>query len=94
MHIYVCSLTTYLEQCQARFKWVLHPEAENTWRDHADLPGDIALLIGPEGGLSPDEINQAIKQTFQPLHLGPRILRTETAAITAISILQARYGDL
>lgn len=89
-----CSLDTYLKQCQAQFKWVLYPAAGKSWRDYPNLPGDMALLIGPEGGLSEDEINQAMTTQFQPLCLGPRILRTETAAITAISVLQAVYGDL
>ena len=53
------------------------------------------LLIGPEGGLSDAEIKQVLQnQHFQGISLGPRILRTETAALTAISILQARFGDL
>ncbi|MDP3704995.1 MAG: 16S rRNA (uracil(1498)-N(3))-methyltransferase [Legionellaceae bacterium] len=89
-----CSLDTYLQQCQARYKWVLYPDAGKSWRDYANLPGDMALLIGPEGGLSESEINQAMTKQFQPLCLGPRILRTETAAITAISVLQAVYGDI
>jgi len=90
----VCSLTTYLNQCQAKCRWVLYPEAGKSWRDYPSQAGDIALLIGPEGGLSEDEIQQALNQQFQPLGLGSRILRTETAAITALSVLQAVYGDL
>lgn len=54
----------------------------------------FTLLVGPEGGLSEAEINQAKQKNFQPLRLGPRILRTETAALTAIAALQARFGDL
>jgi 16S rRNA (uracil1498-N3)-methyltransferase len=53
----------------------------------------VALLIGPEGGLSEAEISLAEQQGFAPLTLGPRVLRTETAPITALSILQYRWGD-
>jgi 16S rRNA (uracil1498-N3)-methyltransferase len=56
--------------------------------------GQIALLVGPEGGLSEHEIEQAIAQDFQALALGPRVLRTETAPLAAISILQSLWGDM
>ena len=89
-----CSYATYLNACDAPIKWVLHPYADTSWRDHAFASGDIALLIGPEGGLSEDEIVEAKAHGFMPLSLGPRILRTETAAIVALSVLQAIAGDL
>lgn len=53
----------------------------------------VTLLIGPEGGLAPQERETAAKSGFEPVRLGPRILRTETAAIAAISALQAMLGD-
>jgi len=53
----------------------------------------IHLLIGPEGGLSPAEIELATKHHFQSIVLGPRILRTETAALTAIASMQSLWGD-
>ncbi len=56
--------------------------------------GKISLLIGPEGGLSDREIGQTQRAGFTPLRLGPRILRTETAALAAISALQVIWGDL
>jgi 16S rRNA (uracil1498-N3)-methyltransferase len=56
--------------------------------------GNITLLIGPEGGLAPEEGAAAIAQGFVPVHLGPRILRTETAAIAALAALQQTFGDL
>jgi 16S rRNA (uracil1498-N3)-methyltransferase len=57
-------------------------------------PGtSIELLIGAEGGLSNGEIELAISQQFQSIVLGPRILRTETAALTAISVMQSLWGD-
>ncbi len=54
----------------------------------------IVLLIGPEGGWAPEEQRQAQKQGFLPLTLGPRILRAETAAIAALSILQSRLDEM
>lgn len=54
---------------------------------------EIQLLIGAEGGLSQGEINLATAQGFQSIVLGPRILRTETAALTAISVMQSVWGD-
>lgn len=89
-----CSLDVYLQACDARIKLVLHPHAAKSWRDCVFDVGDIALLIGPEGGLSDEEISQAQSHDFQSLCLGPRVLRTETAAITALSVLQAVAGDL
>jgi 16S rRNA (uracil1498-N3)-methyltransferase len=50
---------------------------------------DVILLIGPEGGFTPDEIELAIKAGFQAVSLGKRILRTETAGIAAISTIHA-----
>lgn len=56
--------------------------------------GKVLLLVGPEGGLSETERALAAKAGFQGLKLGPRILRTETAALVALSLLQASWGDL
>lgn len=55
---------------------------------------EIALLIGPEGGFTSQEVHLAQQAGFCALSLGPRILRTETAAITAITLLQHLWGDL
>lgn len=54
----------------------------------------LAILIGPEGGLSDTEVQQATNQGLTPVHLGPRVLRTETAAPVVLSLLQAQWGDL
>lgn len=53
-----------------------------------------AILIGPEGGFDADEIKLAKANHFSILNLGPRILRTETAGLAAMSILQAAFGDM
>jgi 16S rRNA (uracil1498-N3)-methyltransferase len=57
------------------------------------IDDSLTLLIGPEGGLNEAEIALAISCGFQPVSLGPRILRTETAALAAVAILQSRFGD-
>jgi 16S rRNA (uracil1498-N3)-methyltransferase len=54
----------------------------------------ITLLIGPEGGLAPEERAAAIGKGFIEVQLGPRVLRTETAAIAALAALQQAFGDL
>lgn len=59
-----------------------------------DATSSFTLLIGPEGGLSPSEQQQAFASGYQGIRLGPRVLRTETAALVALSALQARFGDL
>ncbi len=53
----------------------------------------IHLLIGSEGGLSEEEVKQALQTGFKAINLGPRILRTETAGIAVLSILQSLWGD-
>lgn len=54
----------------------------------------VTLLIGPEGGFSTKEVDQAINSGFYPWSLGPRVLRTETAAMVAIALIQSKWGDL
>lgn len=54
----------------------------------------ICLLVGPEGGFSDSEYEAADIAGFQAVSLGPRVLRTETAALTAIAVAQSRWGDL
>jgi 16S rRNA (uracil1498-N3)-methyltransferase len=55
---------------------------------------EIRILIGPEGGLDGDEINMAEEIGFKRIRLGPRILRTETAALAAVAAVQTLWGDL
>jgi len=57
-------------------------------------PRSAAVLVGPEGGFSAAEAEQAQGAGFVPVHLGPRILRTETAGLAAVTLLQYHYGDL
>ena len=55
---------------------------------------DVQIAIGPEGGFAPDELEAFRVAEFSPVGLGPRILRTETAAIAALVWLQVRFGDM
>ena len=87
-------LDQWQTSCDASLKLVLHHRTEKSLGDMLAPSAEIALLIGPEGGLSEREIEQAIAQDFQPLALGPRVLRTETAPLAAISILQSLWGDM
>lgn len=73
---------------------VLSPSAPASLAGIASLPSKVELLIGPEGGLDDDEITAAQKAGFMPVRLGPRVLRTETAAVVALTVLQALWGDL
>lgn len=55
---------------------------------------DLAIIIGPEGGMSEDEVEQMRSAGGIPVTLGPRILRTETAGMAAMSALFCLYGDM
>ncbi|WP_440874326.1 16S rRNA (uracil(1498)-N(3))-methyltransferase [Thalassotalea sp. PLHSN55] len=87
-------LTQWLEQQTSALKLNLHPKASHSIMSLPIENQRVRLLVGPEGGLSDDEITLANDADFQDVLLGPRVLRTETAALTAITALQCRYGDL
>jgi len=84
-------LTAWTENLAAELKLVLHPQTQPFAKYAA--PKDLALLIGPEGGLSSGEVEQALNQGFQAVSLGPRVLRTETAPIAALAVAQHLWGD-
>lgn len=88
------SLNTWLAEKTSDLKLNLHPRAEFSVSTLPAPKGGVRLLIGPEGGLSDEEISQANAHDFIDILLGPRVLRTETAALTAITALQCRFGDL
>ena len=85
-------LVDWLAQVEADLKLVLHPVAEPLV-SHAK-PTSLAFLIGPEGGLNDAEVSQAVAAQFQAARLGPRVLRTETAAVVALSVAQQLWGDV
>ncbi|WFF41091.1 16S rRNA (uracil(1498)-N(3))-methyltransferase [Salinicola endophyticus] len=86
-------LEAWLGARDEQLRLVLHPATDDSWR-HADALDSAALLIGPEGGLTDAEVAAARHAGFQPLTLGPRILRTETAPVVALTLLQHYFGDL
>ena len=86
------ALAAWLATTVAEKKFVLHHRADST--ETGTAPGSIALLVGPEGGLSDSEIEAARKADYTALRLGPRVLRTETAPLAAIAILQGWWGDM
>ncbi len=85
-------LADWLQQVQADLKLVLHPVAE-PMQSHAK-PASLAFLIGPEGGLSDVEVAQAVSHSFHAARLGPRVLRTETAPVVALTMAQHLWGDI
>lgn len=88
------SLQEWLSLCDAKLKLVLHHRTDQRLGTMANGQDSIGLLVGPEGGLSQAEIDRALDNNFQALALGPRVLRTETAPLAAISILQSLWGDM
>ena len=74
-------------------KWMLEPSGSDAL-PRSIAESNIALLVGPEGGFSENEIGWAQCNDFQIVALGSRILRTETAPVAALAILQHKYGDM
>ena len=90
----VMSLENWLAEPTDELKLTLHPRAQYSVGTLPEPTHGVRLVIGPEGGLSDDEIALTEQYHFQEMLLGPRVLRTETAALTAITALQCRFGDL
>lgn len=87
-------LEQWLMQPSNELKLNLHPRANYSINSLPSPDNGIRLVIGPEGGLSDIEIEQASQSGFDEVLIGPRVLRTETAGLTVISALQTRFGDL
>lgn len=87
------TLDSWLGSTVAERKFVLHHRTDSNARA-GEAPASIALLVGPEGGLSESEIETAEQAGYVSLRLGPRVLRTETAPLAAIAILQSWWGDM
>lgn len=89
----VQSIDKWLGTTQQGLLLLLDHRATNSIRNLSKT-AEITLLIGPEGGLSENERNKAYQSGYSGLRLGPRVLRTETAALTALAALQSHWGDL
>jgi 16S rRNA (uracil1498-N3)-methyltransferase len=85
------ALADWAATVPAELKLVLAPAVSGALP--AESATSVALLIGPEGGLSEAEIAGVQARGFRPWQLGPRVLRTETAPVAALALLQARWGD-
>ena len=88
------NLEQWVSSCDSSLKLVLHHRTEKRLQEMVNTDNSIGILVGPEGGLSEIEIEQAMAQNFQSLAMGPRVLRTETAPLAAISIIQSIWGDM
>ncbi len=88
----VMLLADFLDTQSVSCALVLDPLAEQRLTQ-CEPAKDVTVLIGPEGGLTREEIEQAQRAGFTAIHLGPRILRTETATVATLAALQVLWGD-
>lgn len=84
--------TVLAEPAESVTRIVLAPEGACRLAE-LERPASLAVLIGPEGGLSDEEIENALKRGYTAVRLGPRILRTETAGLTLLAAAQTLWGD-
>jgi len=89
----ICNLLEAVKNQTEDLRILLNPLSNNSFHS-LTASKNIQILIGPEGGLSDDEIKVANEYGFKGIKLGPRILRTETAALAAITSVQLLWGDL
>lgn len=88
------ALADVLAKTTAQTRLVLHPDATTLLTAVPQPTGDVCILVGPEGGLSDKEYELAADSGFTAVSLGPRVLRTETAAIAVLAVIQSLWGDL
>jgi len=89
----IMPLEQALEQSDVVCRLVLDPLAELGFTQ-LKQQDNVVLLIGPEGGLNEGEIQQANVSGFQSIRFGPRVLRTETATVAVLAVIQTMWGDL
>jgi len=90
----VIKLEDALPTCSADLRLVLAPQpGDDPFDAGAVGVASVALLVGPEGGLNATELEHAERAGFQRWQIGPRTLRTETAPMVALALLQQRFGD-
>ena len=97
----VCGIVTFTDavaSARQEMKLILwEGESERGLKEVVEMmspPSSVAVLVGPEGGLSAEEAREARASGFLPVTLGPRILRTETTGLAVLSILQYVWGDV
>lgn len=90
----VCGLDEFLAARNEGLMLILDPGADrNVAQLPSEVPERVFLLAGPEGGFEDNERSNAIRNGAEGIQLGPRILRTETAALVAAALILARWGD-
>ena len=88
------SIDKFINEKSNNFKIILDPASSKNFNEINPRDRNIDILIGPEGGFSNNEIETADRNKFVRVSMGPRILRAETAAMSAISIIQSLWGDM
>ncbi|MDA8225962.1 MAG: 16S rRNA (uracil(1498)-N(3))-methyltransferase [Betaproteobacteria bacterium] len=89
----VAGMAEALARADGAGKWLLDPEGTSSLRDQRPPSGPLFLLAGPEGGFTGAEEAQAVEAGFVRLRFGPRVMRTETAAVAVMAAMQALWGD-
>lgn len=87
------AISQWLESADSKLKLILTPEGSTKFSELPDSDS-CDLLIGSEGGFSPEEVKQSTQSDFVEVTMGQRVMRTETAPIAALAILQYRFGDI
>lgn len=85
------------ESDNTAIKIIFHAEETQRFDGQATVsekPESVMVLVGPEGGFTPEEVAMAKAHGFLPAGMGPRILRSQTAAIAACTLVQYIYGDM
>ena len=88
------SLDAYLDNVESGLRVVLDHATEPALSELPSPADAVTLLVGPEGGLTAEEVEAASRKGFERASLGPRILRAETAAIAAVTLAQSLWGDM
>lgn len=88
------TIQNWITQSFTGIKIIFHPNGAEKLAAFSQQVQQANLLIGPEGGFDDSEVEFAKQNGFKSVELGPRILRTETAAISGIAILQSYFGDM
>lgn len=88
-------LSEWVSNCNEMLTLTLHHHSAKPIRQYEKPSNNqVALLIGPEGGLSEKEVQLSEKSGFNAITLGPRVLRTETAPVVALSVINTLWGDI
>ena len=89
------ALCDWVQNCNEMLKLTLHHHVQATLSQlQCPTSNTIAILIGPEGGLTEEEVKTSLNQGFTAIQLGPRVLRTETAAVVATTAINLLWGDI